>query len=173
MATFRLPIFGGCIPDAQGDCWFEPMSVLGTNDQWRQMILRMGANNAAQPTLKAGVYGAFNVPKNYVGTPKIIVVWTATVTAGAVVFDFDYRAVGGTDTESLDQSGTQEAVTVTTSAAPSAAWERMENEMALTASNLAVDDIVEFYFARDGADASDAKAGSALVFDLLFQYADA
>lgn len=166
-----MSILGGASPDSQADCWWEPYDVLATNDQWRHAILRMGANNAAQPTLKAGVYGAFTVPKNFVGTAKIIIVWTATLTSGNVVFDFDYRTVGGDDTTSLDQAGTEEAVTGT-DAAPTAANRRLELSIDLTSANFAADDLVEFYFARDGANASDTMAGSALVHDVLFQFND-
>lgn len=174
MATHRLPILGWATrPDDTGDCFFEPMDILATNDVWDRMILRMGASNSAQPTVRAGIHGGFNIPKNYVGSAAIIPVWTATVTSGVAVFDFEYRAHGGSDAESFDQAGTQESVTMTTGAEPSAAWERMEDSMALTSGNLVVDDTVSFFFARDGADASDTKAGSILLFELLFQYADA
>jgi len=172
MSTFRIPILGwGTRPDDTGDCFFEPQDILATNDVWDRLIGRFGANNAAQPTVRAGIHGGFNVPKNYVGGATIVIVWTATLTSGNVVWDFEYRAVGGNDTESLDQSGTQESVTVTDAAA-SAAWERLEVTIALTAGNFAVDDTVSFFFARDGADGADTMAGSALLFDLLWQYDD-
>ena len=168
MATHRIPILGaGTIPDATGNAFFEPYSIKATNDQWRHLVAVLNDSGT-----KVGLYGSFWVPKNYVGTPKIIVVWATTATTGNVVWDFDYRAIGGDDTESLDQSGTQEAVTVTDAAA-SAAHERLTPEMALTAANLAADDLVEFFFARDGASASDTLAAAALVHALIFEYADA
>lgn len=174
MATHRLPILNwSARPDDTGDCYLEPMDIRATNDVWDRMILVMGAAAAAAPTVRAGVHGSFTIPKNYVGTAVLVAVWTATVTSNVVVFDFEYRAVGGSDTESLDQSGTQESVTVsTTTGTPSAAWERMETTVSLTSGNFAVDDEVTFFFARDGVDAADTKAGSALLFNLLFQYAD-
>jgi hypothetical protein len=172
MATHRLPILGwSARPDDTGDAYFEPYDILATNDVWDRLVLRMGASNSAQPTLRAGVHGGFTIPKNYVGSAVLVAVWTSTVTAGAVVFDFEYRAVGGDDTESLDQAGTQESVTVTDTG-PTAAHRRMEATIALTSGNFAVDDEVEFFFARDGADAADTKAGSVLLFNLLFEYSD-
>lgn len=176
MATHRIPILGWATrPDDSGKVWFEPQDILGTNDVWDRMLLRLDEDgtNATAPTTRHGVHGSFSVPKNYIGTPKVIIVWTATVVTNAIVFDFEYRAVGGSDTESLDQAGTQESVTLTTGAEPSAAWERMEDEIALTAGNFAIDDAVSFFFARDGADAADTKAGAALIEGLYFQYADA
>lgn len=173
MATHRIPILGfPTVPDSSGNCWFEPFSVLATNDVWGRLIGRFGLSNAAAPTTRIGLKGGFTVPKNYVGSAKIVVVWTATIITGDVAWDIDYRAVGGNDTESLDQVGTQESATVTDTA-PGAALRRLEALITLTAANLAVDDEVTFELFRDGADAADTMAGSAILFALLFEYADA
>jgi hypothetical protein len=172
MASHRLPILGWPMrPDDTGDCFLEPYDILATNDVWDRLVLRMGRDNAAQPTVRAGVHGGFAVPKNYVGTAVLVIVWTATLTSGNVVFDFEYRTVAGNDTTSLDQSGTEESMTVT-DAAPGAAHRRLEATINLTSANFAVDDEVEFFFARDGTDAADTMAGSALLFGLYLQFAD-
>lgn len=175
MATHQIPITGFSFrPDDSGKVWFEPGDVLMTNDVWDGLLGRIdenGANNT-QLTTRVGFHGRFIVPMNYVGSAVIIPIWTATVTSGNVVWDFDYRAVGGDDAESLDQSGNQESVTVT-DANPSAAWERNTPSLTLTAGNLAAGDIVQYFLARDGADANDTAASASLLFDLIFQYADA
>lgn len=172
MATHRIPILGwSARPDDTGECFFEPYDLLATNDVWDRLIARFGASNSAQPTVRAGLHGGFTVPKNYVSAPKIIFVWTATLTSGNVVWDFEYRTVGGDDTTSLDQAGTEESLTVT-DAAPGAAHRRLETSVSLTAANLTVDEEVSFFLARDGADAADTMAGSALLFQALFEYAD-
>jgi len=172
MATHRLPIFGWSMrPDDTGECWLEPYDVLATNDAWKRLVLRFGASNAAQPTVRHGAHGGFTVPKNYVGSSVLVIVWTATLTSGNVVWDFDYRTVAGNDTTSLDQSGTEQAVTVT-DAAPGAAHRRLEITSSLTAANFAADEEVEFFLARDGADAADTMAGAALLFNAFFEYAD-
>lgn len=173
MATHRIPILGpSTLPDTSGECWMEYYPALATNDVWKMLVGRFGANNAAQPTVRHGMYGSFIVPKNYVGTPKVYFFWTATLTSGNVVWDFEYRAIGGDDAESLDQAGTQESLTVT-DAAPTAAHRLLTPSVTLTAANLAADDLVEFFLARDGADAADTMAGSALLFAAIFEYADA
>jgi len=161
----------GTVPDATGNAFFEPYSVLGTNDLFRHLILRLGANNAAAPTVKSGVYGRFHVPEDYNtgGTVTAIVYWTSTLTSGDVVFDLDYRAIGGDDSESLDQASYQESLTVTDTA-PSAANERQVATMTLTASNLAVADTFEFFVGRDGAAGADTLAGSAIVHEVIFSY---
>lgn len=168
MATHRIPILGfGTVPDASGEVFFEPYNIKATNDVWKRII---GIFNDS--ATRNGLHGGFVVPKNYVGSPNIVVVWTATATAGAVEFDFDYRAVGGNDTESLDQAGTQESVNVSDNA-PTAIHRRLEALLALTAGNLAIDDEVEFALFRDGTDAGDTMAAAALIFQVLFEYADA
>src|SRR3972149_4594341 len=134
MATHRLPILGwATVPDSSGNVFFEPQSVKGTNDPFAQLVAIF--NDTAT---RIGLGGRFTVPKNYVGTAKLVVVWTATAIAGDVEWDFDYRAVGGDDSESLDQAGTQESVNLNDTA-PGAAHRRMEVALALTSANLAVD----------------------------------
>ena len=159
-------------PDDTGDCFLIPFDQVATNDVWDRMVIQCGAALAAQPTLRAGIHGGFTVPKNYVGNANVVIVWSASVTAGAVVWDFDYRAVSGSDTESLDQTTQDQQVTATTAAAPSAAWEKMETTIALTSANFVADDEITYFLARDGADGSDAKAGAAFIFQALFQYTD-
>jgi hypothetical protein len=172
MATKRVPILGlATVPDSTNDCLLGRYDSYGSNDVWKHLVLVFGASNAAAPTVRAGVYGRFAVPKDYVSTAKIIVVWTATLTSGDVVFDFDYRTVGGNDTTSLDQSGTEESVSVTDTA-PGAAHRRLEAELNPTDANFTADDEVEFYLVRDGTDGADTMAGSALVFAAFFEYTD-
>lgn len=171
MATHRISIFGTLSPDTTGEAYFEPYSILAANDVWKHLIARFGSDNAAQPTVRHGFYGAFEVPQNYASAANLIVVWTATLTTGDVEWDFDYRAVGGNDIESLDQSGTQESVNANDTA-PSAAYERMEVSIALTDGNFAIGDLVEFLLARDGTDAGDTMAGAAILHDVLFEYSD-
>lgn len=168
MATHRIPILGfGAIPDDSGNVFLEPYSIKATNKVWGRLVWIFN-DSGTRIGLKCG----FTVPKNYVGSAKIIVVWTTTATTGDWEIDFDYRAVGGNDSESLDQAGTQESVNIADTA-PSAAHERMEASLTLTAGNFAADDEVTFEFFRDGLDGGDTMAAAAILFDLLFEYADA
>lgn len=168
MATHRLPIFGfGITPDTSGDVFFEPYDVKATNDVWDRLVLIFNDTST-----RIGVHGGFTVPKDYVGTANLVIVWTSTATSGDVEWDFDYRAVGGNDIESLDQAGTQETVNLNDTA-PSAANERMEISISLTDANFSVDDEVEFTLFRDGTDAGDTMAAAAIVFSVFFEYADA
>ena len=92
-------------PDGSGDVFFEPYDVKATNDQWKHNVLIFNDTAA-----RDGIYGSFEVPDDYGNTAQLVIRWTATATSGDVEWDFDYRAVGGDDVESLDQAGTQEAV---------------------------------------------------------------
>jgi hypothetical protein len=174
MATHRIPILNfSTRPDDSGKTWFEALSVLGTNDVWKHLVGRVsqsGLNND-QLSTRVGFYGAFNVPKNFVGTAVLVIYWTGTVTSGNKVWDFDYRAISGDDAESVDQAGTQESVTGT-DAMPSASLERNALSINLTSANFAVDDYVEFFLVEDGTDAADTAAGDALLLGAYFQYAD-
>ena len=168
MATHRLGILSWpTVPDASGDVFFEPYDVKATNDVWKRLVLVF--NDTAT---RIGVRGGFTVPKNYVGTAKLIIVWTSTAITSDVEWDFDYRAVGGNDTESLDQTGTQETVNLNDTA-PSAVHERMETSITLTSGNFAADDEVEYELFRDGTDGGDTMAAAAIVFAVLFEYSDA
>lgn len=167
MATHRLPILGWpTTPDNSGSVFLEPYTIKATNDVWGRLVAVF--NDTAT---RIGLRGGFTVPKNYIGNAKLIVVWTTTATSGDVEWDFDYRAVGGDDSESLDQAGTQESVNLNDTA-PSAANERMETSITLTSGNFAVDDEVEFEVFRDGTDGGDTIAAAVMVFNLLFEYTD-
>lgn len=168
MTTHRIPILGfGMKPDNSGDVFIEPYSVKATNDVWDRMVIIF--NDTAT---RIGLHGGFPVPKGYVSAANLIIVWTTTAIVGDVEWDFDYRAVGGNDSESLDQSGTQESVN-SNDTAPSAVHERLEKSIALTDANFAVDDTVEFTLFRDGTDGGDTMAAAAILFELFFEYADA
>lgn len=161
------------MPDTTGECWAEPYSILATNDRWPYNIFRFGLNNAAQPTVRHGFYGSIVIPQNYANTPVLRILWTSSLTTGDVVWDFDYRVVGGNDTTSLDQTSQDEAVTVTDTA-PGAAHRLLDVTINLTSGNFTSSGgkILQFGFFRDGVDAADTLAGAAILHNLLFRYSD-
>lgn len=162
----------GANPDTTGECWFEPSSILNTNDVFPYPILRFGASNAAQPSVRHGCSIIFEVPQNYVGTPILRIKWTSTLTSGNVVWDADYRTLSGDDTTSLDQSGNEASVTVT-DAAPTAALRQLVATINLTGSHFSAGETVQLNLFRDGTDAADTLAGSAILHDFTFEYSDA
>jgi hypothetical protein len=167
VTTHRIPILGwGTIPDTSGEVFFESYAVKATNDVWDRLVAIF--NDTAT---RDGLHGGFAVPSNYVSGAGLVIVWTSTATAGDVEWDFDYRAVGGDDTQSLDQAGTQESVNANDTA-PSAAHERMQIIIPLTDGNFDADDEVTFTLFRDGTDGGDTMAAAAIVFAVLFEYDD-
>lgn len=168
MATHRISIVQWqSRPDSSGEVFIEPYTIKATNDVWGLDVLIFNDTST-----RDGYHGGFTVPQNYVGSANLVPIWTSTATSGDVEFDFDYRAVGGNDAESLDQTGTQESVNQNDTA-PSAVNERMEISIALTDGNFAAGDTVLFQFFRDGTDGGDGIAAAVIVFELLFEYADA
>ena len=127
MATHRISILNHSVDlDAGGDVFFEPYSIESTNRNG--MILKF--NNSGNRDM---IRGHFAIPKNFVSAAKLIIVWSSATIANAWQMEFDYRAVGGNDAESLDQATFQRTLGLqTTSGAPSAAHERMEDEIAMT-----------------------------------------
>jgi hypothetical protein len=170
MATLRLPLLGfATVPDSSGDVFFEPATIKGTNDFFQGLVLVFNDSGADDE-----LFGRFNVPKNYVDTANLVIVWTTTATSGDVEWGIAYRAVGGNDAESLDQATAQEALlSGNNDTAPSATDERMEFTIALTDGNFAADDTVQFIFSREGADGGDSISAAVRVFDLFFEYNDA
>lgn len=167
MTTHIIPILGAnTIPDTSGNCFLESYTTRATNDVWGFLVFIF-----ADTATRIGLRGMFRVPQNYVGTAAIIVEWTSTATSGDVEWDFDYRAIGGNDAESMDQAGTQETVN-SNDTAPTAANNRLSFSLSLTSANLVAGDLVEFELFRDGTDGGDTMAAAAILFGAWFSYAD-
>ncbi len=168
MATHRLPILSPfLILDSSGDVFLEPYTIKATNDEWSRLVVVFNDTST-----RDGLGGGFEVPSNYVDTANLIVVWTSTATSGDVEWDFDYRATGGNDAESLDLANVQEGVNANDTA-PSATDERMVISIALTDGNFAANDTVSYGFFRDGTDGGDGIAAAVMLFGLFFEYNDA
>lgn len=165
MATHRIPIGTALIPDASGNGYWEGAALDDVNDRYPHELLTLEDSGTK---VSAGVM--FTVPKNYVGTPKVVVRWKTTATTGDVVFDVEYTAIAAGET--LDPSADQEALSVTDSA-PGTARLANDCEVSLTAGNLAPDDTVLMNVSRDGTDGADTLAADAQLVEAWFQYADA
>lgn len=170
MATRHRSIINALTrPLATDGCYLAPLSLLTTNQEWSHLALIFEDQTGGNP----GFGGTFVVPDDYDSgtTPKIIVVWSASSTAAQNVYwQFEYRAVGAG--ESLDQSGVQETSAVA-DALPGTAWLSQLAELALTASNLAAGDQVQFRMKRQSSNILDTAAGvTAAAVAVLFQYDD-
>lgn len=167
MATHQLPILGfATMPDTSGNVWFEPAALTQTNDRYSQLIARF-----KDTATKISLGGRFTVPQNYVGTATVIALWTSTATTGNVVWNFDYTSIAASG-ETFDPGSDQEAVAFTATAAPASSQLGVSSSKTLTSGNLAAGDNVQFNFSRDGASGSDTMAADAVLYALIFQYAD-
>lgn len=170
MATQRLPILGWATkPDNSGDVFIEPQSIKGTNDFFDGLVLIFNdSGNDDEVNFR------FTVPQGYVDGANLVIVWTTTATSGDWEAGIAYRAVGGSDTESLDQATAQESLLSGNNfTAPSATNERMVSSISLTDGNFSPGDTVQGKASREGADAGDTIAAAIRVFELFFEYEDA
>jgi hypothetical protein len=154
----------GLQPDTLGDIGYSVLSAyLTTNKTWPSGVWVLGVDNTAQPTVRASVYNDVRIPASYAASAATVEIeWTATITSGNVVLGMTLRKVSGNDSDSLDQTGSTEAVQATF-AAPSASGRRMKSTLTLTHGNFAAGDTLQFFVGRLGADASDTMAGSVLL----------
>lgn len=167
----RTSIFGSdTAPDDTGDVFLERASVKMTTAPWGEFIAVF-----KDTSTRIGIFGSFQVPDNYSSAttdPAILIPWSSGTNTNNVVFDFDYRAhaIG----EGFNQSGTQQAATVT-DVAPGTAWDFESAVIALTRANFVALDIVKFALYRDGVSASDTHAADIIVQlgDVVFRYEDA
>ncbi|MGE3175932.1 MAG: hypothetical protein AB7O32_00565 [Vicinamibacterales bacterium] len=122
-----------------------------------------------------GVYGLFSVPKNYVGTPKLVVKGILDGSPGAsdtLGFSVRKRAVANNEAAdgAFDAEQTASA-TIGSSGLAYADEDLLEMSVSLTAGDYAVDDQVFLYVAIDASGTS--FAGNVLLTALEFEYADA
>ena len=165
MASHRINLLAGALPDTSGNVFWKPSSVDDVNDRFPHLILAFKDSGT-----KISASGQVTVPKNYVGTATVVGRWKTILTTGAVVFDLEYKAVAVA--ESLDPSTDDEALTVTDTAAGTARLAK-DVTFTLTSANLASDDTLLYKISRDGVEAADTLAGEAHLEELWLQYADA
>jgi hypothetical protein len=171
MATYRFSVLGGGTPDAS----VSPDTVGGQITAAADpSVGRMGCYVLADGGVDEGLSLHFSIPKNYVGSPAIIVQGILDGAPGAsdtLGFGFRKRAVA--DNESAD--GTFDAEqpasdTVGSGGLNYADKDLLTMSIALTAVDYAVDDRVLGYVFLDAS--ATSYTGNFLLIDVLFQYAD-
>lgn len=163
--TFRISILAwAALPDTSGNVWLEPAALTQTNDRYAQLVARF-----KDTSTKDSLGIRFPVPNNYVGSPVIEIIWTTTATSGNAIWTCDYSAAA--KTASLDPSADEESLTVTT-AAPGSSQTGVASRMSATAADIAANDIFQGKISRNGA-GSDTIAADLVIYDIIFEYADA
>lgn len=164
MATHRI-VLDNLYPDNSGNAYPKPSIIDDANDliPHERVALKDGGDGSV------GV--RFQVPKNYVSSPKFYVMWVATATSGNCRLTASYRStpVGS----SLDPATAEETLTAVDAATDATALDINETDLgAATAANFSVDDWVLAKVLRSGAHANDTMTAEALVEAVVFQYAD-
>ena len=165
MATHRLAFADTLVPDTSGSVFWQPASILDTNDTFPTTSVLIYTDTAVHDK----AFGRFFVPKNYVGSANIIVRYKTTVTSGNTLWTAGYTSIAPGETG--DPAAVQEALGGSATAVPGTTNLLKDITIALTAANLAVDDTVLVYVGRNGAGADTAAASLQLV-DVFFEYAD-
>lgn len=112
------------------------------------------------------MFSGFTVPKGFLSSPKIIIVWTSKANLGEVVLEVKYKAIGGI--ESLDPVVEDESPSRLFSITRTAR-DRIEMAVPL-AENLSEDDEVQYELIRVNSDPNDTMMGEVDIFDILFEY---
>ena len=140
----------------------EPYDVTDTAAVWKGLVLVF--NNSGT---KDGVRGKFQVPQGYVGSARLIIVWTANATFGTCIFDWSVLPRSGVEDMGAAFTRTSETVSVTKGGT---AFTREESIITLTNADYVAGDEVLFELFRDTI--SDTMAAKTLVFDVYFEYSD-
>lgn len=165
MATHRLSFASLLTPDTSGSVFWQPSSILDTNDLAPTSQVLIFADTSTLLTASC----TFPVPKNFVGTAKVYVRYKTTVTSGNILWTVDYRAIAAG--ESGDPSSWQESLAGSATAVAGTTNLLSDISFTLTSANFAVDDTVLIRIGRNGAGADTAAASLQLV-DAIFEYAD-
>lgn len=165
MTTRRIPI-GPFLP-ATSFCRHASLSEFATNDLLDVPVMVFGDSGVDESAACV-----FSVPSDYVGAPKIAVIWTATAaSSGDVIWKVPYYGVTGNDTESVDPAAVDGSPT-TTDASPGATMRRIETLVTLTAGDLTANGSCFMQLMRNGAAAGDTMSVGAVVTEVLFEYSD-
>ena len=166
MATHRVSFAALLQPDTSGNVFWQPSSILDTNDLYPTNQVLIFKDTAT--LLKS--FASFLVPANYVGTAKVVVRYKTTVTTGNVLWTLDYRAIA--NGESGDPSTHQESLAGTATAVAGTTNLLSDITFTLTSANIAANDTMLISINRNGAGADTAAASLQLV-DAYFEYSDA
>lgn len=122
-----------------------------------------------------GVYVRFKIPKNFVGTPKLVVTGILDGVVGATdTLGFGFRKRASANNESADGTFDAEQVTTSTIGATGGSShsdeDLYETSITLTGADYAIDDQVSGYVYIDASGGN--YAGNFLLTDLEFEYTD-
>ena len=172
MANHELTILNAnCAPDSSGKVFFAPLETvlsLGTATFGTTLGCVMGFPTGSD----VGIYGKFTIPRNYVGTPVLVIRGVLDGTP-ANVLGFGLQQTGGiADSEAVDIAYEAEDVASNSTWTGYADEDMYEETIAITpTSAYAIGDEVFFFFYRD--DSVDTQTTDFILTGLAFRFADA
>lgn len=169
MATHRISLLNGATaPDTSGSLYAELSSQNLNSNDLTPTFVWVFTDSGTDLDLRF----AIQVPQNYVGTAKIVVLTATTATTGNVAFNAAYNSIA--NGESFDPAAVTETVGSGSGVAvPATARLLKEISLSLTSTNLAAGDTLLGVIRRQGSNAADTLAASAYLVDAFFEYADA
>ena len=170
MATHDIPILGPfTVPDSSGTCFLQPIEVGVATVAANLDMLAFTMNFPTGSDL--GLFGKFNIPQNYSGTPVLVI--RGVIEGAANTLAFGVECVGGVaDKETVDAAFEAEDL------ASNATWTGYADEemyletitMTPAAAYVAGDEVF-FHFFRD--DSVDDTTFDFHLTGLFFRYNDA
>lgn len=158
MATFQVPIELN-VPDAAGNGY--PILYVGTSH--RHLV------PAFVTSVDGSWYGKVRIPRNYVGTPKVLLVIAANATSGVTRLIVHSKSVA--DAESINVTYTAETAQDIT--VPATAYLAKVVTFTITTTGLAAGEDLFVRVQHDGANAADTLVPDTLLVQTIFQYDDA
>jgi hypothetical protein len=166
MTAFRLSFADLLVPDTSGNVFWQPASLIDTNDFYGTNQILAFANTATHDKANARIV----VPKNYVGTATIVVRFKTTATSGDALWTCNYTSIAANETG--DPAAAQETLAGSATAVPGTTNLLKDITFTLTSANIAPDDTLFIQIGRNGAGA-DTVASTLQLVDCFFDYADA
>lgn len=169
MATHDLPILGAMTaPDSSGKVFFQTLEAaetIGTGVFDTLQVLTIQAPAAAGDVY---VYGKFNIPQNYVGTPVLVI--RGILGEAANVLGFGLQVLHLDDNDTVDAAWEAEDVNSETISGY-AAEDMYEQTITITPVDFSVGHEIFFRFFRE--DGADTQTGEFHLTGLFFRYNDA
>jgi len=171
MATHDIPILGAMTaPDASGDVFFEPLETamtLGTAVFGNLLCATMEFPTGAD----IGIYGKFNIPQNYSGTPVLVIRGVLGGTPASILA-FGVQQLSRADSEAVDTVLEAQDLANNSTWTGYAIEDMYEETITLTpAAAYVAGDEVLFFFFRD--DSVDTTTFDFHLTGLFFRYNDA
>ena len=171
MATHEIDILGAMTaPDTSGSVFFEPAEsamTLGTAVFGTLLVCTMQAPAGGGDV---GLYGKFNIPQNYSGTPVLVI--RGLLGEAANTLGFGFQQLGRDDSETFDAALETEDIANNATWTGYVAEDMYEETITITpAAAFVAGDEVVFFFYRE--DTNDDQTGEFHLTGLFLQYADA